>query len=186
MAWRAPIRIPPTAADLAIARAIWRRQRPALAAPLNWITCVADERLVVSGAALLWIYLRGTRQDAKVVRQGDRILACALVTTVLPHLLKRVVCRERPDRRIVWWFRHGIPRSGAPYDSFPSGHAMHLGALVPAVRPLVPPPLRALLWPAAILLASTRVLLLAHYATDVATGLGSGIALERMIGKMLR
>jgi hypothetical protein len=52
---------------------------------------------------------------------------------VLPHLLKRLIDQERPDRSVVHGRRHGIPRSGKPYDAFPSGHAVHVGAVASAV-----------------------------------------------------
>jgi membrane-associated phospholipid phosphatase len=99
----------------------------------------------------------------------------------LPHLMKVLVNRERPDRTVVHVRRHGIPRSGNAWDSFPSGHAVHLGTVAAALMRLAPPGLRPAIWPTAAALAGTRIVLLAHYATDVIGGLAIGVALERIV-----
>jgi hypothetical protein len=80
---------------------------------------------------------------------------CCFVRRV-PHLIKRFVDRGRPDLERFSW--HGIPRSGNRNDSFPSGHALHLGALASALTRRGPSRLRPFVWPAAIGLASTRLL----------------------------
>jgi hypothetical protein len=51
-------------------------------------------------------------------------------------------------------------------------HAMHIGAVASAVS-----------W---IELACTRVVLLAHWASDVIVGVGAGLLLERMLRPMSR
>lgn len=152
---------------------------------LKLATCLADERAILAGTALFWAYGRLVQRDPEMTRRADHLLGCALVSAALPHLIKRVVDRKRPDRTVVHGRRHGIPRSGKPMDSFPSGHALHLGALAMAFRRMTRPPLRPIVWPAALSLASTRVLLLAHYPTDVAAGLALGVVIDRAIGKLL-
>jgi len=97
------------------------------------------------------------------------------------HLFKRLVRRRRPDRSIGAGRRRGIPRSGNAWDSFPSGHALHLGAIAGTLCRLVPPRLRPLVWPGVISLASSRVLLLAHYPSDVAAGLLMGAFLDKAL-----
>jgi undecaprenyl-diphosphatase len=64
---------------------------------------------------------------------------------------------------------------------FPSGHAMHLGTLAAVLTRTEPAPAAAVGWVAALALASTRLLLLAHYLTDVLTGLALGTAIEWLI-----
>jgi undecaprenyl-diphosphatase len=75
---------------------------------------------------------------------------------------------------------HGTPFSGSPLQAFPSGHAVHVGALASAAAEL-PSPQRMLAWMAGGGLVLTRVFLLAHWASDVAAGLALGTALERII-----
>jgi membrane-associated phospholipid phosphatase len=81
--------------------------------------------------------------------------------------------------------RHGVPRSGKPWDSFPSGHAVHLGALAAGLRRFLPRRLRPVLWSTTLALASTRVLLVAHYLSDVAAGLVMGFAIDRAVDRSL-
>jgi hypothetical protein len=52
-------------------------------------------------------------------------------------------------------------RSGKAYDAFPSGHAMHVGALASAVS-WVSPKSAPLAWSLGGLVAATRIVLLAH------------------------
>ena len=75
---------------------------------------------------------------------------------------------------------HGAPFSGSPLQAFPSGHAVHVGALASAAAEL-PARQRILVWTAGAGLVLTRVFLLAHWASDVAVGLALGTALERVI-----
>jgi undecaprenyl-diphosphatase len=90
----------------------------------------ADEHVLYALSIGLWLgSLRGRpRQRAG----ADHMLACVLLTSILPHLLKDFIDQERPDRCMVHGRRRGIPRSGNAYDAFPSGHAMHVGALASA------------------------------------------------------
>ena len=95
----------------------------------------------------------------------------------MPHLLKAVIDQERPDRLTVRGHLRGVPFSGKGNDAFPSGHALHVEALASAAT-LLPAKARNTLWQSAVL-ETTRVILLAHWVTDVIAGIGLGIALER-------
>jgi undecaprenyl-diphosphatase len=107
-------------------------------------------------------------------------LVCSLSSAVLPHILKAFIDQQRPDRRTVRGHWRGVPFSGKSEDAFPSGHALHVGALASAAT-LLPPKIRNLVWSAGALLVGTRVVLLAHWFTDVLAGLGLGVVLERLI-----
>jgi membrane-associated phospholipid phosphatase len=76
--------------------------------------------------------------------------------------------------------RHGIPRSGKAYDAFPSGHAMHVGAIASAVS-WISPKSAPLAWSLGGLVAATRIVLLAHWMTDVLAGLAMGVVVERCL-----
>jgi undecaprenyl-diphosphatase len=74
-----------------------------------------------------------------------------------------------------------VPRLGNAWDSFPSGHAVHLGAIAASAHRLVPKRWRAPLWSALGALAATRIVLLAHYPSDVAAGWGIGALINRVV-----
>jgi undecaprenyl-diphosphatase len=178
---RAPIRLDPMAADLATARCAKRLVTPGLERELRAVTTLADERLIVALCSALWVASRCRTGNAEARRDADDLAVAAAVSSVLPHALKRLVDRERPDRRLVLIPRHGIRRSGKPWDSFPSGHALHLGMFAAALTRMAPRPWKSLVWPAAAALAATRILLLAHYPSDVAAGLAMGAGLDRVL-----
>jgi membrane-associated phospholipid phosphatase len=183
MSFRAPIALPPTAADLAIARGAGRIARPAEERGLQVITWLADEKVVLAGTALLWLWVHADSQEHGKRRRADHMLLCVAAAGIVPHLFKHVVRRRRPDRTIARGLRRGIPRSGNAWDSFPSGHAVHLGAIARSLGLLAPPRWRPLVWPGLAALAATRILLLAHYASDVAAGLLMGVALDRALDR---
>jgi undecaprenyl-diphosphatase len=133
---------------------------------------------VVLGAALLfWTYARLRRRN--LAQPADHMLCRVALAGILPHLIKRFVDCERPDRVVVHSRRHGIPRSGQAWDSFPSGHALHLGAVAGCLTRFCPHRFRILVWPSIMALAATRIMLLAHYVSDVVVGLVLGVAIVR-------
>jgi undecaprenyl-diphosphatase len=73
-----------------------------------------------------------------------------------------------------------VPFSGKRLDAFPSGHAVHIGALASAADRL-PAGQRNLVWAAGAGLVLTRVVLLAHWASDVVAGLAVGALTERLL-----
>ena len=109
------------------------------------------------------------------------MICCAGISSALPHLFKLLVRRRRPDRTLARGRRKGIPRSGNAWDSFPSGHALHVGAIAPSLRRIAPPSLRPAVGPALLGLAASRILLLAHYPTDVIAGLAFGTVIDRAV-----
>jgi undecaprenyl-diphosphatase len=183
MSRRAPIHLKPTRADVAVARAVARNASPKEEKALKAVTLLADEKLLLAGAVGFWAATRLGRCNRDTAREADRMLLSVAAASALPHLLKHVFARERPDRTVARGRRRGIPRSGNAWDSFPSGHAMHLGAIAGPLARLAPR-LRPAVWPALISLAASRVLLLAHYPSDVAAGLGIGVLIERMVSRL--
>jgi|SRR5579859_7242490 len=187
MARHAPIALPPSHVDLAIARAWARsatRRRENSLKPLTWL---ADERLVLGATALFWLYTRGRKRAPAVAHHANRMLLSVAIGSAVPHLFKYVVRRRRPDRTVIrHGRRHGAPRSGNAWDSFPSGHAVHMGAIAGPLTALAPGWLRPFVWPLAAALAGTRTLLLAHYPSDVGAGLAIGFALDRAVRALSR
>jgi membrane-associated phospholipid phosphatase len=174
-----PLHLRPFESDLKIARACAHVATPTIERSLNWVSSLADERAMLVIAAAIWLASRYCKRGEDR-EEADTMLASLFVAGVMPDLFKLLVRRRRPDRAIRGR-RNGIPYSGDAWDSFPSGHAIHLGAMAPSAARLAPKSLRQFVWPTMICLASTRTLILAHYPSDVAAGLGIGLATNKAV-----
>ena len=173
-----PYRIPPTTSDIEIANAVAKYTSPGTERAAELLSWGADEHVLLALAAGWWLYCRGRPPRAR--RNSDHILLTTLVVSAVPHLLKSIFDQRRPDRLTVRGHLHGVPLSGKPLDAFPSGHAVHVGALVSAAT-VLPRAKRNLVWAFGTGLALTRVVLLAHWASDVVAGLALGALTERRL-----
>ena len=173
-----PIKVRPTAADVAIARAVVRDAEPApeeLARALTW---GADEKVLLVLAAVGWFASRGRGESLR--RAGNHALLVSVAVSLLPHVLKTVFNQTRPDRLTIRGHLHGVSFSGKAEDAFPSGHAMHMGALASAAGTLPPGPRRTV-QALAVGLSLTRIVVLAHWVSDVIAGFTLGAVLERLL-----
>ena len=171
-------RVQPTRGDIAIAKFVSKYTNPATERTAEALTWGADEHVLSALAAGWWLYCRnkGPREQ----RDSSHILLATIAATVLPHVLKTLFDQERPDRLTIRGHLHGVPLSGKRYNAFPSGHAIHVGALASAATAL-PPAKRNLLWAIGGGLVLTRIVLLAHWASDVIAGLAIGALTERLL-----
>jgi membrane-associated phospholipid phosphatase len=172
------VTVKPTRTDIAIANEIADRTKPEVEETAEALTWGADEHVLLVLAAAGWLYARNRSAEARSV--ANHTLSVSLAAAILPHLLKSAFDQVRPDRLTVRGHRRGIPFSGRARDAFPSGHAVHMGALASAAS-LLPPPRRGLVRTIAVGLSLTRVALLAHWASDVVAGFTLGIVIERML-----
>jgi undecaprenyl-diphosphatase len=179
----ARISVPPTQVDRDIARGIARHTDVPVEQAAKVLTWGADDHLLIAAAAVGWLLTRKSEEPLR--RLGTHILACSLSTAILPHILKTFIDQERPDRRTIRGHWRGVPFSGKSADAFPSGHALHVGALASAAT-LTPPKARNLVWVTGAVLVATRLVLLAHWFTDVLAGLGLGVAVERALRWLTR
>jgi membrane-associated phospholipid phosphatase len=173
-----PVTIRPTKADVVVARSIARNTAPAPEEVAHALTLGADEKVLLVLAVIGWLASRGRREPLR--RAGNHALLVTVAASLLPHGLKRLFDQTRPDRRTLVGHLHGVPFSGKREDAFPSGHALHMGALASAAGALPAGPrqaIRAL----AVGLALTRIVLLAHWASDVVAGFALGAVLERSL-----
>jgi undecaprenyl-diphosphatase len=172
------IRIPVTGVDRWVANAIAANTNVRAEHAAEVLTWGADEHLLCLIAAGWWIYCRG--KEPTLQQSSTHFLATTVASSLLPHVLKALFEQERPDRTTLSGHMRGIPLSGKKYDAFPSGHALHMGALASAAREL-PPKWRNTIWALSAGLVTTRVILLAHWVSDVAAGMVMGAAMERGI-----
>ena len=170
--------VKPTHADVEIADTISRHTGPGYEEAAEALTWGADEHVLCALAAGFWLYARGG--TARALRNSDHLLLTTVAVTILPNILKRVFNRQRPDRRTILGHLRGVPLSGKSLDAFPSGHAVHVGALASAAT-VLPPAKRNLVWLVGTGLVLTRVVLLAPWMSDVVAGLAIGAATERLL-----
>jgi PAP2 superfamily len=173
-----PYRIPPTTSDIQIANAVAEHAGPRTERAAEFLTWGADEHVLLAIAAGWWLYCRGRPLQER--KNSDHVLLTTLVVSAVPHLLKSTFDQRRPDRLTLRGHLHGVPLSGKPLDAFPSGHAMHVGALASAAT-VLPRAKRNLVWALGAGLALSRVVLLAHWASDVVAGLALGALGERLL-----
>lgn len=173
-----PIAVRPTGVDIAIANVIARDTRPVPEEIAGALTWGADEKVLLLLAAAGWVASRGRSEPLR--RAGNHALLVTAAASLLPHGLKLLFNQTRPDRRTVLGHVHGISFSGKRQDAFPSGHALHMGALASAAG-LMPAGSRRAIRAIAVGLSLTRVVVLAHWASDVAVGFLLGAVLERLL-----
>ena len=173
-----PIAVRPTRADVAVAQSIAHNTAPAPEQVARALTWGADEKVLLVLAAAGWLASRGCSEPLR--RTGNHALLVTVVASLLPHGLKLVFDQTRPDRRTVIGHLHGVPFSGKSQDAFPSGHALHMGALASAAGALPTGPRRAIR-AFAVGLSLTRIMVLAHWASDVVAGFALGAVLERAL-----
>jgi undecaprenyl-diphosphatase len=178
------IDLPPLNADQTVAEACAREATPLRQQALKIVTLMADEKVLLAAAAAIWAVTR-CKSSETFKREADRMLLSTVAAGAVPHLFKFLVNRKRPDRTVKGP-RHGIPRSGDAWDSFPSGHAVHLGAMGGSLMRLSPGWLQPFVWPALGAVALTRVMLLAHYPSDVVAGWGIGLLIDRAVIALLK
>jgi undecaprenyl-diphosphatase len=175
------ITVQPTRFDEEVASEMASHTDPVVERGAAALTWGADEHVLVALAALGWMLTRNAGQPAR--RLGTHFLACSIATAIAPHIMKQLIDQQRPDRLTIEGHLRGVPISGKRSDAFPSGHALHIGALASAAT-LLPARFRNAIWAAGTVLVTTRIVLLAHWVTDVVAGLILGAGIERGIRRV--
>ncbi len=102
------------------------------------------------------------------------LLATVAVSGIVANIAKRLIGRVRPLYQDDWSGLGFSPLHGSfQFESFPSGHATTVGAIMMAVA-LIVPRARMLCLVLAMWLGVSRVLVSAHYLSDVVAGLTLG------------
>lgn len=112
-------------------------------------------------------------------RTAMRLFSYFFVTigsaSALVHLLKTLIGRARPEMLAELGAYSLTPFTGnTVFESFPSGHSAAVGSFFGAFALLVPR-LRPLFLAGALLIGMSRVIVGAHYPSDVAAGLLVGL-----------
>lgn len=92
---------------------------------------------------------------------------------LLANLFKRIIGRARPENYSDLGIFSFSPLSGSTFESFPSGHATTFGAMA-MILCLLAPRYKLLFLVAGFWLAMTRVIIGAHYPSDVIVGYSFG------------
>jgi membrane-associated phospholipid phosphatase len=142
------------------------------------LTWGADEKLLLALAGTAWLDTRGKSEPLR--RPGNHALLVTAASALTPHVLKLRFNQTRPDSETVLGHVHGVSLSGRREDAFPSGHALHMGALASAAGSLGPGP-RRMVRALAIGLPLTRIVVMAHWASDVVAGFALGAVMERLL-----
>jgi membrane-associated phospholipid phosphatase len=167
--------VPPTSFDRSIAKKAADNTKPAIQSWARAATWAADGKVIGTLVAAAWLFSR--TKDHRQRARADHLALTTAVAIALPKIIKKVVDQERPDRSMVGPERRGVRTSGSPDDSFPSGHSVHIGALVSAFSWAYPEK-APVLWLAGGAIAATRIAVLAHWPSDVLVGLALGAGIE--------
>lgn len=141
----------------------------------GWIICVSAFLLFEGWAACHLVRsIRCRCQAVQISRIGGYLLTSIALSGLIANLLKRAIGRARPvhyDELGAFFFSpfHGR----ASFESFPSGHATTIGAFFVALS-LLFPRYRIIFLALALWLGMTRVMVGAHYPSDVIAGLALG------------
>jgi hypothetical protein len=172
------VTVKPTKFDVIVANDIAAHTGPHTEEAAEALTWGADEHILCVLAAGWWLFARNKSPGQRLA--SDHIFLTTVVASGLPHILKTVFDQERPDRLTVRGHWRGIPFSGRRLDAFPSGHAVHIGALASAAS-ILPARQRNAVWGLGLSLVLTRIVLLAHWTSDVVVGFGVGVLTERIL-----
>lgn len=170
--------VKPTTPDVAIARTIARNTNRHAEVVARGLTWGADEKILLALAAVGWVATRTKGESLQ--RAANHALLVTVAASLLPHVMKSLFDQTRPDRKTVLGHVHGVSFSGKREDAFPSGHALHMGALASAAGAL-PAGTRRTVRALAVGISLTRIVVLAHWASDVVAGFALGAALERLL-----
>ncbi len=130
-------------------------------APIVLIALLASPALDYMSRAVL----------AMVVARLGYVFVAVGLPGLIGTVVKRWIGRVRPSAAGAFAYE---PFSWRPeYASFPSGHATTAFAALVAIGAIVPR-LRPLLWLYALLIAASRVMVSAHYPSDVIAGAAFG------------
>jgi membrane-associated phospholipid phosphatase len=134
----------------------------------RWLAQYGQSVCTPVAALLVW------RLDPNSQLKPILVIACVLATSISCMILKRMLGRVRPGREHAGKFLGPTWRHANYRESFPSSHsacAMALSAVLATLYPSGAP----VFWALAIITATLRYLLDAHWPSDVLGGSALGL-----------
>ena len=146
-------------------------------------TDIGKSGWILGLSAMLFLIGLVSARIAKTARVRLRSLATAHVAAyvfisialsgITVNLIKRIIGRARPVNFEEWGTFGFSPFQGSRFESFPSGHATTIGALFMALALLLPR-YRLVFLVVGVWIGMTRIMVGAHYPSDVVAGLAYG------------
>jgi hypothetical protein len=99
--------VKPTRLDEGIARQVAAHTDRRVERVAGVATWGADEHILLGLAAVGWLLTRNAPNADREL--GNHFLICSLTSAVLPHIMKRFIDQERPDRLTFEGHMRGIP-----------------------------------------------------------------------------
>jgi membrane-associated phospholipid phosphatase len=158
-----------------------RQLNPALISIADIITRLGISTWYIVASVILYLFFRYIYKDILNAARSLFVFLSLSLTGIFIDILKWITGRYRP----IELFNHGCSgfgyfKTGYEWTSFPSGHAQTAFTLATALTILFPRwgiPLFIIAGAVAI----SRVILTAHYLSDVIAGAGIGILLTMAI-----
>jgi hypothetical protein len=91
----APIHVPPTRSDHAIADACYPLAGPKIEPVFRGLTWLADEKLMLASLLVAWLGIRALSTESKFGRMADQMLCSMAIAAALPHIIKLAFARLR-------------------------------------------------------------------------------------------
>ncbi|WP_414899862.1 lipid A 1-phosphatase LpxE [Rhizobium cremeum] len=147
------------------------------------ITDFGSSGWILIASAILFFEGLSSFRLSRSVKRGFRALYAAQIgayfflavalSGLSANLLKRIIGRARPSQFDEWGSFGFSSFSGSKFESFPSGHATTVGAIFMVLILLVPRYRLAFIL-LALWMGFSRVMVSAHYPSDVIAGLSYG------------
>ncbi|WP_176084937.1 phosphatase PAP2 family protein [Martelella sp. HB161492] len=141
----------------------------------SWMIIGSLLLLLAAGAGWRLAADRRTQAKAIFLAQAATYFLIAIVGSgITVNVIKRVIGRARPSEFTQYGLLHFEPVAfNSHFASFPSGHAATVGAFFAALSFFFPR-YRVMFFMAAVWLAISRVIVGAHYPSDIVAGLAYG------------
>jgi hypothetical protein len=97
-----PIKVRPTKLDRWIADAVAVRTDPKVERAAEKMTWAADEHVLIAVAGMFWLMSRGSSKNTQ--RTSSHLLAVAIATAALPHLIKSGAAGSLHNHRSLAWY----------------------------------------------------------------------------------
>lgn len=163
-----------------------RDLNPGVVQVFQWITELGVSTGYLIGLAALFVFFKFVRRRPLAARRALFVFASIALSGIAVNLIKPLAGRLRPKLL----FENGLfgvePfRIGYEYNSFPSGHAATVFALAAALAFFFPR-LRLPLFGFAVVVGMSRIIVGAHYLSDVLAGAYVGVMMVMLLVVLCR